>query len=271
MTEMTPRWWNQVRGEPPDAPDLAEDFHEASKCYPATAARQVRVDRLDDDPLVARAAFTGARRLAHLPAVPLDPVDPAGERAADPGLYRVPSCRSFDTRPVAPRELSRLLWRTYGAYPRAAGEPFARRPVASGGALYPLELYIVSDVRGAGAPGVYHYDVPGHRLAEVRGQIDRAELEHLGHEVDLLTTAPVIVLIVGLFWRSRFKYGLRGYRFTLLEAGAVIHQFQLVAQSLGLGSVPVAGVYDHEVERLCGLDGTDESFLNAVLLGYPRG
>ena len=96
------------------------------------------------------------------------------------------------------------------------------------------------------------------------------QIRHLGAQPDLLASAPAIVFVNGLFWRSRFKYRLRGYRFALMEAGAVTHQLSLAAQALGWGAVPFAGLFDEQVEELCEIDGVDHSFLNAVLLGRPQ-
>lgn len=263
------RTWQQLGEGRPDAPDLAEDFHEASKCYRATVGRLIHSGRLDRDPDLAQASLEGCRDLPQLPAVPLEPIDPEAEQRAVPALVREHSCRSFDTRPVPIALFGRVLWLSYGRYPSDPAVPFRRRPIAAGGALYALELYAVADLHGSGK-GVYHYNVREHSLEEVCAAVTDDDLRELGAEPDLLVTPPVILLITGLFARSRFKYGLRGYRFTLLEAGALIHQVQLVAQVLGLRSVPVAGLYDDAVEGLCGLDGVDESFINAVVLGYSK-
>lgn len=260
-------FWQQLSDEPPDDPDLAEEFHESSKCYRATIGRLIHSDRLDRDPDLAHATLQGSRDLSHLPALPLPPIDADAERQAQPALLREPSCRSFASRPVPQALLGRMLWLSYGRYPPDPAAPFRRRPIAAGGALYALEIYLVADLHGR--RGLYHYNVRHHALEQLRPTVSDTELRDLAAEPDLVAPAPVILLITGLFNRSRCKYGLRGYRFTLLEAGALIHQLQLVTQALGLRSVAVAGLYDDSVEHLCGLDGVDESFINAVLVGYP--
>ena len=260
-------FWHQLSDEPPDAPDLAEDFHEASKCYRATIGRLIHSGRLDRDPDLAHATLQGSRDLSHLPSMPLPPIDADAERRALPVLLREPSCRSFASRPLAEALLGRVLWLSYGRYPQDPAAPFRRRPIAAGGALYALEVYVIAELRGR--RGLHHYNVGHHALEQLRPTVTDAELRDLAAEPDLVAPAPVILLITGLFNRSRCKYGLRGYRFVLLEAGALIHQVQLVTQALGLRSVAVAGLYDDAVEHLCDLDGVDESFINAVLLGHP--
>lgn len=263
--------WHRLRDESMFASDLAEEFHEASKFYELTVARQVHTERVfRDDELVASAATT-AREKRHLPRRAL----PTETTAAQPeALVRPPSASSFRTTPVSVELLGRLLWLCYGEYedclPMGLGTHRAhRRPVASGGALYPLELYVLADLESVGTSTVYHYNPRRHGLEQVRSGLGPADLGRLAND-PLVHQSPIVVLIAGLFHRSRFKYGSRGYRFTLIEAGAVVQQMQLAAKYLGLGSRPHAGVFDDAVEDLCDIDGVDESLINAVLIGYTN-
>ena len=73
--------------------------------------------------------------------------------------------------------------------------------------------------------------------------------------------------MTAMFWRSRFKYGARAYRFTLLEAGHVAQNFLLAVAALGLAAVPIGGFYDREVDSLLGVDGLYESSLYLLPLG----
>jgi len=70
-----------------------------------------------------------------------------------------------------------------------------------------------------------------------------------------------------MFWRSRFKYGLRGYRFALVEAGHVVQNVVLAAAALGLPALPVGGYYDCRLDALVGANGLDEASVYAVVLG----
>ena len=86
----------------------------------------------------------------------------------------------------------------------------------------------------------------------------------------LADRAGALIVVTALFWRSRFKYGARGYRFALLEAGHVIQNAVLVAAALGLQALPVGGFYDRRLDGLVGADGLDEASVYALLLGGPR-
>lgn len=265
----------RLRDEPIDTLDLAEDLHEATKFYETTIARQAHSARFfADQDLVASAAL-GVREMPHLSSIAL----PCAEDCDQPDqLIRGASAQSFTGEPLGIADLGRLLWLSYGRLPETAGVGDGtvrarRRPVASGGHLYPLELYVLSASSGpahSSKSSIYHYNPRRHSLELVRDSIGRERLRRLSPPAVVFDTAPVVVLIMGMFHRSRFKYGLRGYRFTLIEAGAVIHQMQLAAQFLGLGSRPYAVLFDDVVEELCRVDGTDESFINAVLVGHER-
>ncbi|MFD0557004.1 SagB-type dehydrogenase family enzyme [Stackebrandtia endophytica] len=263
----TVRSWRRLRDEPFGAPDLAEDLHEASKFYESTMSRQVHTARVYADSDLVGSAATGVRQMAGLPYLELPDETTNVQPCA---LVREPSAHRFRDRRVDTATLGRLMWLSYGQYsdthPVGEGQHHVnRRPVASAGSLYPLELYILASGQ---TKRLYHYDPRRHVLEILHDDVapQRLMVPHAATE-----TASAVVLIMGMFQRSRFKYGLRGYRFVLMEAGAVIHQLQLAAQALGLVSRPYAGVYDDVVEEMVGCDGVDESFINAVLIGHRDG
>jgi SagB-type dehydrogenase family enzyme len=74
-----------------------------------------------------------------------------------------------------------------------------------------------------------------------------------------------------MFWRSRFKYGQRAYRFTLLEAGHVAQNALLAAAALGLAAVPLGGFYDRKVDAFLGVDGLQEAALYLLPVGSAAG
>jgi SagB-type dehydrogenase family enzyme len=84
---------------------------------------------------------------------------------------------------------------------------------------------------------------------------------------DLVDRASALVVVTGCFWRSRFKYGLRGYRFVLLEAGHVVQNACLMAAALRLSALPLGGFYDRSFDELVGADGLDEASVYALMLG----
>ena len=95
-----------------------------------------------------------------------------------------------------------------------------------------------------------------------------AELSPYG---EVLASSAAVVLVTGVFWRSRFKYGDRAYRFTLLEAGHVGQNVVLAATALGLASVPIGGFFDRRADAFLGIDGLHEASLYLVPARRRRG
>ena len=69
------------------------------------------------------------------------------------------------------------------------------------------------------------------------------------------------------FHRCRVKYGERGYRFCLLEAGHIAQNLLLAASAEGLAALPIGGFIDDELNEMAGLDGVEAAVLYLVLVG----
>jgi thiazole/oxazole-forming peptide maturase SagD family component len=81
--------------------------------------------------------------------------------------------------------------------------------------------------------------------------------------------ASAILAITARPQRTLASYGARGYRFVLLEAGALLQNFGLVAATLGLAGSAIGTNLDRVVEDALALDPDDELFLTAFALGVP--
>jgi SagB-type dehydrogenase family enzyme len=259
----------------PAIDDPAELYHEASKIYPSTAARDTRGLRL----LEARRELQhsvgrSVRRFPQLPAVHVP--EPAPLRLELGAAIRGrASRRRFADGPIAFAELSALLQAAYGVTHAVeadeAGRGLPLRSVPSGGALYPLELYVAATRVAQLESGLYHYDPLRSVLERARTGLTEAELEPLSPYPELVAPTAAVLFVTALFWRTRFKYALRGYRFALLEAGHLGQNVLLAATALDLAAVPVGGVYDRRVEDFLAVDGVDESLVYALSVGRATG
>jgi len=247
--------------------DPAEAYHEASKLEPSLLTRQMAgVHRLERDPEMQRSILRTGKQFAHRPARPL----PQPELPAvtfESVLRRRRSSKAFKQEPLPLQALSTILFAAYGVTQPAenASRP-DHRAVPSAGALYPLDVYVTVQQVESVPPGVYHYAPDGHILAELRRADLRDDLA-LGMVEPSLAGAPAMVMIVAVFWRSRFKYGLRGYRFALLEAGHVAQNIQLAAAALNICAVPVGGFFDRRIDGMLAVDGLHESTVYLMALG----
>jgi SagB-type dehydrogenase family enzyme len=245
--------------------DAAEEYHEASSWYPTTQAWDARGGGLlEADPKIAEAVSRAAKRYDHRPETPL-PAPGRPAVALSEVLDARRSGRDFGSVPVALAQLSTVLAAAYGERPAEEGRRPRFRRSPSAGALYPLEVFAFLIECSDAAPGLYHFDPERHALESVR-PLDREAL-HEAFVGDAVQGCHVVVALAGIFWRSRFKYGLRGYRFTLLEAGHVAQNLLLTATALGLPAVPLGGFYDLRLNRVLQLDGVNEACVYAVALG----
>ena len=251
--------------------DPAEAYHEASKLYPSTLARQVAGSlSLAACPELQESARRAVKRNLNRRTVALPPPHrceaPLGEV-----LRARRSERGFGSRSVTLEELATVLHAAYGVTRAATAEdPQPLRAAPSGGALYPLEVYAALARVDPVEPGLYHLD-PLRNVLEVleRGPAPLTALEEAAIYPEIVASCAVTLLVTAMFWRTRFKYGLRGYRFALLEAGHVVQNVLLACTALGLAAVPVGGFYDRPVDALLGADGVNESVVYAVSLGRP--
>jgi len=182
------------------------------------------------------------------------------------------SCRQFTAGTLPLAALASVLQAAYGvARQEAYGRlDFTTRTVPSGGALYPLELTLICRQVEGLASGVYHY-LPGlHALECVKAVVvPAAFLTYLFMGQSQLTQAPVLGVLSAAFGRTMKKYGDRGYRYILLEAGHVMQNLNLACTSLGLGSCNIGGFFDDELAGLLGLPVAQEAVLYAVAIGMP--
>ncbi|MEY9997923.1 SagB-type dehydrogenase family enzyme [Streptomyces sp. V4I8] len=159
--------------------------------------------------------------------------------------------------------LSGLLQHSYRV--RLMGD-WPRRPIPSGGALYPLDLYVIAQRVGGLEPGLYHYDPFRHALTQLRN-VDHDTLQLATLQPEMAREAAAMLVIGASFWRSRFKYGQRALRFCLLEAGHLQQNLLLLATAYGLASRPIAEFLDDDFTAALGYDGVNEAPLYITLVG----
>jgi SagB-type dehydrogenase family enzyme len=168
------------------------------------------------------------------------------------------------------QDLARILYFSAGitrkrAYPD--GEIYFRAAACTG-ALYEIELYLVtSDLPGLDA-GVYHFN-PGDvsllllRKGDFRGNLAQATAMEpaVGH-------APASIICTGTYWRNAWKYEARTYRHFGWDNGTLLANMLAVSVASGLPAEIVLGFVDAEVNRLLDLDTRREVSLCLVPIGH---
>lgn len=182
------------------------------------------------------------------------------------------------------QQLSTLLQHSCGKTDeQVLGEPEGREPVtkkfrayASGGGLYPVEIYLTVPNSGPNLDaGLYYYAPESHvlRVLERDEDIGDRLAETFGISPDIYDplTSSVTFTLTGTVWRSMAKYGPRGYRFILQESGHLAQNVLLMAEAMDLGAVPLAGFYDNKMNDFLGINGVDEASLYTVSVGHVDG
>ncbi len=150
------------------------------------------------------------------------------------------------------------------------GREVKLRAYPSSGALYAVEIYpVVFRVEGLD-PAVYHYRAVENVLEVVRPGIDPASFvgAALPVEREMVAGAAALFCLTACFRRHEQKYGEGGYRMLVAEAGHISQNLILAATALGLSARPFGGVFDDLFNHDLGLDGPEEQFLLAVLIGH---
>jgi hypothetical protein len=182
--------------------DPAETFHEASRLYPNVApGRLETLLLLARSPALQQTVARSSRTQDHRPGIDLARgVLPSASFRAVLAMRRSRSATARHRLRL--RDLGAVLEASYAASP--VGGSTLRRPVPSGGALYPLEVYVLA-LRLAGVDrSALHYNPFLHRL-EVLGPLEPRDLRAALVDPSLVDGAAALLVLTAMFWRSRFK------------------------------------------------------------------
>jgi SagB-type dehydrogenase family enzyme len=179
----------------------------------------------------------------------------------------VPSSRA-DSVPDL-RDLARILYFSAGitkqrAYP--GGEMYFRAAACTG-ALYEIELYVVTGDPPDLDAGVYHFNPADVSLRILRKGDFRGNLAQAAAMEPAVAHAPATVICTGTYWRNAWKYQARTYRHFGWDNGTLLANMLAVARASGLPAEIVLGFVDTEVNRLLDLDTRREVSLCLVPIG----
>jgi SagB-type dehydrogenase family enzyme len=167
------------------------------------------------------------------------------------------------------QDLARLLYFSAGitkerAYP--SGEIYFRAAACTG-ALYEIELYVVTcDLPGLDA-GVYHFNPADVSLRLLRKGDFRGNLAQATAMETAVAHGTATIICTGTYWRNAWKYQARTYRHFGWDNGTLLANMLAVSAASGLPAEVVLGFVDAEVNRLLDLDTRREVALCLVPIG----
>ncbi len=142
------------------------------------------------------------------------------------------------------------------------------RAQPSGGGRYPIEAYVLMFRSLPDVPaGIYHYNVENHTLERLAAkEFTKEDIARL-FSYEWIQDSSAAIVLTSAFERTKMKYGQRGYRYAMLEAGHIGQNICLISQALNVQCCPMGGSFDEGLENILGIDGEDESLVYTLVLG----
>jgi SagB-type dehydrogenase family enzyme len=187
-----------------------------------------------------------------------------GKSLQDTLQYRR-SCRRYSVTPLSMEELAMLLWASQGISGR--GGSFLFRTAPSAGALYPVETYLSIQNVASLSPGLYHFQPVEFGLERLLDGFAGKRVADSALGQNFMAKAGVVFIWSAILRRNFSKYGHRGLRYVMMDAGHICQNLLLAAESLELGACPVAAFYDDQLNGLLGLEGKEESVIYLAAVG----
>ncbi len=187
------------------------------------------------------------------------------------------TCRNFDVdAALSAADFSALMHRVFAARAVVEVMPGAyglKKANPSGGALHPLETYLLVRRVDGVAPGLYHYHPVDHALEPITtlGPVDAARMANrFVAGQDYFAEAAVQVVLVARFGRMTWKYRnhAKAYRAITIEVGHIAQNLYLAATEAGLGAYVTAAINEVDIERALGLEAMSDGPL--AVLGFGQ-
>ena len=244
--------------------DPSENWFEATKIYRNSMAWDAPgVAGLLRSETLQKIATRASKRFDDLPLISL-PTPLKNDISLDDVINERKSIDGFNGGSVSLEQLSTILQKSYGLVERPEGP---RRPIPSGGALYPLDLFIIVNKVDSLDKGIYHFDPSRRGLVKLR-EYSEKEFGKIMLQEDNVQDFAFAVVVSANFWRSRFKYGHRSYRFIFMEAGHVMQNMILLSTAQKVNSRPYGGFIDDELMKMIGgHNGVDDAPIYTLVAG----
>ncbi len=177
------------------------------------------------------------------------------------------SLRRYSQKSLTLQELSYLLWCTQGVKQAEAGL-HTFRTVPSAGARHAFETLVLAN-RVEGLKNLlYQYIALEHKLAVVSRDdriADKIAFGCMGQ--NMIAAGAATFIWVADVKRMTWRYGQRGYRYILLDAGHVCQNLYLAAGSIGCGACGIGAFDDDIMNETLGLDGKKHFMVYAACVG----
>ena len=142
------------------------------------------------------------------------------------------------------------------------------RAASATGALYPIELYVISGKIPGLDEGVYHFNPLNFALVKLREGDYRTALENAGSSGS--SSAPFTLALTSLAWRNAWKYVARSYRHWFWDSGVIAANLLAITNAVGLSVKLDLGFVDSEVDNLLALQPKKEATVALAIIGNEQ-
>ena len=191
-----------------------------------------------------------------------------GEISVEQAIKHRRTIRSYLSKPLTLEQFSQIFWAAQGI----TEDRGYKRSAPSGGALYPMDIYaVVGDnaVKELKA-GIYHYEPHQNAVLLITEGDLRKDVARTAFSQMWMAGAPLYLVITSEYSRITSKYGTRGKRYAMIEAGHVGQNIFLQAEALGLRAGIVGAFHDNDLIRVMKSSRSHEPLL-ILPVGYAKG
>ncbi len=204
--------------------------------------------------------------------VPLERPDLRLLASTDPPLVTVMEARHSIRRcapsPITVSQVGGLLFRTARVRSHPVWKDMeASRPYPSGGACYPLELYLAVKSCDGLEPGLYHYDPLAHEVVRLAVSPETVEGVLDGYRDRGVEDLQVVVVMAARVNRVSWKYASVVYATILKEVGVLMQSMYLVATAMGLAPCAIGGGASESLPRAAGIHPLAEATVGEFAIG----
>nr|UBK24770.1 McmC [Thermoactinomyces sp.] len=251
---------------------LSEQYHENSKIHPIQQVEDFIFSPhaiTNEMEQVMKAPYKDYRYARHI--YPLEDVKMDRTQDVETSILNRRSSARMQVASLSYRQLSHLLYYSYGVTGKQtnkkSGVEIPLRAAPSGGALYPIDLYLLIERVEGIIPGLYYYHPLLHELQLVSEKVRAREVKAFINHPKRVEEAAITILFSGNFKRNQWKYRERGYRILMLDCGHLGQNLLLLSTSLGLVGHGLMGFVDDALNERLYLNGIDESVLYVMCIG----
>lgn len=169
-------------------------------------------------------------------------------------------------------ELATILYASVGTTKTVDGiygmKSYPLRASPSTGGLNCVDLYVVAYRVRDLDPGIYYYNYRDHVLCKVCTPCFPYTLVHEAITQSMFVDSAVVIVFVANLCRGLWKYGIRFYKYCLIDIGIVAENAHLACTAASLPSTMVAGFDKHKVAKILLLENCELPALILVVGGH---